>query len=93
MSAQYVVSGERVSMRQICERLGLCDGTARSRLKRAAKDPGPVTWESLAIDRRVRHAPKSHPWRADRSGDTLPKLPAPDEGRKKTVFGGGGRPR
>lgn len=43
----YVVSGEPVSLREIMDRLGVCDVTARSRLKRVKAEPGPVTWEKL----------------------------------------------
>jgi hypothetical protein len=93
MTAVWVISGETVTMRQITERLGISDATARSRLKRARLDSGAVTWESLAEDRRKRTVPAGHPWRADRTGAPTPELPAKDFGRRRAQFGSGGRAR
>ena len=45
----FCIEGETVTLVQMGRRLGITEDTARLRLRREARKPGPVTWAGLAI--------------------------------------------
>jgi len=51
LSAQYtyIVEGERVTMLQIADRLGVHPNTARERMRKARKGPDSVSWLVLGL--------------------------------------------
>ena len=55
----HIISGQRVTLQQIADRLGVERETARTRLRREKLLPSAVTWEGLARDGRKRSARKA----------------------------------